>query len=192
MKTTSKLLKFLVVWVTVLASGWISAEAQLANRKIQPNDVLIIRVLNEPDMTQEAKVTNDGRVNYFFIGDVEVGGKTIGEAKSFIQEALNKDYLVDPQVSIEVRQYALQVITVLGAVNKAGQVQLPPDRQVDIVEAIGLAGDFNRYANKSRIELRRRGQNTRYSYDDLRKLTDPAKKVYVEPDDVIDVAESKF
>ncbi len=175
-----------------LGFGTLPAGAQLANRKIQPNDVLIIRVLNEPDMNQEAKVTNDGRVNYFFIGDVEVGGKTIAEAKTLIQDLLNKDYLVDPQVSIEVRQYALQVVTILGAVNKPGQVVLPPDRQLDIVEAIGLAGDFNRYANKDRIELRRRGQNTRYSYENLRKLTDPSKKVYVEPDDIIDVAESKF
>jgi len=189
---TRILLRFWFTLAWLFSLGAISTQAQLVNRKIQPNDVLIIRVLNEPDMLQEAKVTNDGRVTYFFIGDVEVGGKTIGEAKEQIQELLNKDYLVDPQVSIEVRQYAQQVITILGAVNKGGQIQLPPDRQVDLVEAIGLAGDFNRYANKDRIELRRRGQNTRYRYDDLRKLTDPTKKVYVEPDDIIDVAESKF
>jgi polysaccharide export outer membrane protein len=191
MKPLSRSVHTLIL-ALALAFGLMPASAQLANRKIQPGDVLIIRVLNEPDMTQEAKVTNDGRVNYFFIGDVEVGAKTIGEAKSLIQDLLNKDYLVDPQVSIEVRQYALQVVTVLGAVNKPGQVILPPDRQMDLVEAIGMAGDFNRYANKDRIELRRRGQNTRYSYDDLRKMTDPAKKVFVEPDDIIDVAESKF
>ncbi len=166
--------------------------AQLTNRKIQPNDVLIIRVLEEKDMLQEAKVTNDGRITYFFIGEVPVGGKTLAEAKTLIQELLNKDYLVDPQVSIEVKEYATKVITVLGAVNKGGQIPLPPDRQIDIVEAIGLAGDFNRYANKDRIELRRKGQTLRYSYNDLKKLTDPSKKVYVEPDDVVDVAETVF
>jgi polysaccharide biosynthesis/export protein len=185
-------LRKLLLALLGLALGSTSGFAQLANRKIQPNDVLLIRVLEEKDMLQEAKVTNDGRITYFFIGEVSVGGKTLAEAKMLIQDLLNKDYLVDPQVSIEVKEYAAKVITVLGAVNKGGQVPLPPDRQIDIVEAIGLAGDFNRYANRDRIELRRKGQAIRYSYNDLKKLTDPTKKVYVEPDDVIDVAETIF
>lgn len=191
MKTTTTILKSLLAAMG-LAAMILPAAAQLANRKIQPNDLLIVRVLGEPDMTQEARVTYDGRVNYFVINDVEVGGKTVAEAKAYIQELLNKDYLVDPQVSIEIRQFAEQVITVLGAVNKPGRVILPADRQIDLVEAIGLAGDFNRYAKKSQIELRRRGQNLRYAYDDLRKLTDPTKKIYVEPDDVIEVGETVF
>jgi protein involved in polysaccharide export with SLBB domain len=176
----------------VLLLSLLPARAQLTNRKIQPNDILVIRVLTEPDMKQEAKVTNDGKINYFFIGDVEVGGKTIGEAKALIQDLLNKDYLVDPQVSIEVQQYALQIVTVMGAVNKAGPINLPPDRPLELIEAIGMAGDFNRYANKDKIELRRKGVITRYSYDKLKQQTDPAKKVFVEPDDTIDVGESKF
>lgn len=191
MKTTIHILKSLLVALGMAALIW-PATAQIANRKIQPNDLLIIRVLGEPDMTQDARVTYDGRINYFVINDVEVGGKTVAEAKAYIQELLDRDYLVDPQVSIEIRQYAEQVITVLGAVNKPGPVMLPADRRIDLVEAIGLAGDFNRYANKDRIEIRRRGQNTRYSYNELRKLTDPDKKIYVEPDDVIDVGESRF
>jgi len=166
--------------------------AQLENRKIQPNDVLVIRVLNEADMTAEKKVSNDGRINYFYIGDVSVAGKSVAEAQDLIRDLLKKDYLVDPQVNIEMRQYALEMVTVLGAVNKPGPVQLPTDRRVDVVELIGMAGDFNRYANKSRIELRRRGKSYPLSYDDLKRITDPAKKFFVEPDDVIEVGESKF
>ena len=176
----------------LLVFALIPAMAQLANRKIQPNDVLIIKVLDEKDMEVEAKVTTDGRVSYYFINEVAVGGKTVSEAKSMIQDLLNKDYFVNAQVSVEIKEFAKQAITVLGAVMKGGQIILPPDRQIDIVEAIGLAGDFSRYANKNKIELRRRGTTTSYRYKDLKKMTDPSKRVYVEADDVIDVAESQF
>lgn len=173
-----------------LAPGWLSA--QQVNRKIQPNDVLVIRVLNEPDMAAEKKVSNDGRISYFFIGDVQVSGKTVAEVQDMIRDLLKKDYLVDPQVNIEMKQYAEEKVTVLGAVNRPGPIILPSDRRVDVVELIGMAGDFNRYANKDRIELRRRGKVVTLGYGELKRISDPAKKFLVEPDDVIEVAESKF
>ena len=55
-----------------------------------------------------------------------------------------------------------------------------------------MAGDFTRLANKSRIELVRKGRKIQISYDELKKITDPARKLYVEPDDVIEVGQSVF
>ncbi len=166
-----------------------SALGQAVARKIMPNDVLLIRVLNEPDMTTEKKVTADGKIDYFFIGEIDVNNKSLSEAQKIIRDKLDADYLVDPQVYVEVKQYAVQYVTVTGQVQKPGQVVLPADHQMDMVEAIGAAGDFNRFANKNRIELRRKQKTTRYSYDDLKK---PDGRVYVEPEDVIEVAESKL
>lgn len=167
-----------------------SANAALATaRKIQPNDILLIRVLGETDMTAEKKVSAEGKIEYFFIGEVDLNDKSVAEAQRLIRDLLDKDYLVNPQVYVEVKQYATQYATVVGAVNRPGKIEILPDHQMDIVEAIGSAGDFSRLANKSRIELRRKDKVTRYSYDDIKK---PDNRVYIEPDDVIEVAESKF
>ena len=185
--------RFLSAWL--LSFLWVAALtplalAQQAVRKIQPNDLLIIRVLGEIDMTKETKVSSDGKVNYVFIGDVQVAGQTITEAQEKIRQLLMKDWLVNPQVIIEMRQYAVETVTVLGQVNRPGPVVLPTDRRVDLVEVIGLAGDFSRLARKSQIDLLRKGKKVTFSYDKLKEISDPAKKVYVEPDDIIEVATS--
>ena len=80
----------------------------------------------------------------------------------------------------------------VGEQRQVAQALQMPDRRVDVVELIGMAGDFNRYANKSRIELRRRGKSYPLSDDDGKRITDPAKKFLVEPDEGIEVGESKF
>ena len=161
-------------------------------RRIQANDILVVSVLNEPEMNKETKVSNDGKIDYYYIGDVQVAGQTVPEAQEKIRQLLMKDYFVNPQVGIQVKQYAQETVSVLGQVNRPGPILLPTDRRVDIVEVIGMAGDFSRLAKKSEIELRRKGQSVKFSYDDLRKITDPAKKVYVEPDDVVEVGITIF
>lgn len=176
----------------LLASLPASLPAQQLARKIQPNDLLVIRVVGENDMSKETKVTGDGKINYVFIGDVQVGGQTIAEAQDQIRQMLMKGWLVNPQVIIEMKQYALETVTVMGEVMRPGQVILPTDRRIDLVEVIGLAGDFSKNAKKSRIELRRKGATVAYSYDELKKISDPAKKVFVQPDDFIEVATSIF
>jgi len=163
------------------------ATAQAVARKILPNDVLLIRVLNEPDMMAEKKVSAEGKIDYFFIGEVDLNDKTIAEAQKIIRDKLDADYLVNPQVYVEVKQAALQYVTVTGEVNRPGRVEIPPDHEMDIIEAIGAAGDFSRLANKKKIELRRKEGTKRYSYDDLKK-TDA--RVVVQPDDVIWVDQS--
>ncbi|MBL9173439.1 MAG: polysaccharide biosynthesis/export family protein [Verrucomicrobiales bacterium] len=176
-----------VAILLVIPASSSAQNAAAPGRKIQANDILVISVLGEPEMNKETKVSNDGRVDYFYVGDVQVAGQTVAEAQEKIRQLLMKDYFVNPQVGIQVKQYAQETVTVLGQVNRPGPVLLPTDRRVDIVEVIGMAGDFNRVAKKSAIELRRKGKSVKFSYDDLRKITDPAKKVYVEPDDVVEV-----
>ncbi|MBX3732385.1 MAG: polysaccharide export protein [Verrucomicrobiae bacterium] len=182
-------------FIVAIAGGW-SIRAQQPGpqtaRRIQANDILNIRVLGEPDMNKETKVTGDGTINYFFVQDVQVAGLTIAEAQEKIRQILMKDWFVNPQVNIEMKEYAREIVTVLGQVNRPGTVLLPSDRRVDIVEVIGMAGDFTRLANKSRIELVRKGRKIQISYDELKKITDPARKLYVEPDDVIEVGQSVF
>ena len=168
-----------------------AAHAADTARKIAANDLLVIRVLNEPDMTAEKKVSADGKINYFFVGEVAVIGKSPAEVEKVITEVLDKDYIVNPQVSVEVKQYDTQYVTVTGQVNRPGRVEIPADHQIDVIEAIGAAGDFTRLANKSKIELRRSrtNENKRYSLDQLQKLSEQGNRVILEPGDVITVAE---
>jgi len=193
MKIHRRLLRIfpaLLLLSLALAMAPVLAQQALAARKIQPNDLLIISVLGEAEMIKEAKVTADGKVNYFYVNDVAVAGMSLSEAQEHIRQLLMTDWFVNPQVNIQMKEYAREVVTVNGQVNRPGTLLLPNDRRVDVIEVIGLAGDFTRLAAKSRIELVRKGKRTVLSYDELKKITDPAKKIYVEPDDIIDVAQT--
>jgi hypothetical protein len=86
----------------------------------------------------------------------------------------------------------LRAASVVGCVVKAGAVDLPPGERMDVIEAIAKAGGLSPTASKSKIELTRKGKTTRYKFDDLRKESDPAKKVWLEPGDIIYVGENVF
>jgi protein involved in polysaccharide export with SLBB domain len=168
------------------------ARAQLSARKIQANDILAIRVVSEPELTLDKKVESDGKIDYPYLGQLQVVGLTTAELRNLIQERLNRDYYVDPQVSVDYREYSRQGVNVVGQVNKPGRVELPADRRIDIVEALTTAGDLSAKAKRSEIYLIRKGEPRRYSYDELIKISDPDKKIYLDPDDVIEVKERVF
>lgn len=191
MKTHCNCLRLgLALGVSMVAIGTLKAVDSA--RKIAANDVLIIRVLGELDMLAEKKVNTDGKINYFFVGEIDVSGKTPFEVERQIRDALDKDYIVNPQVSVEVKQYDTQYVTVTGQVGRPSQVVIPPDHQMDVIEAIGAAGDFTRIGNKRNIKLRRNssGETITYTYDQLQKLAEKGSKVVVEPGDVITVGET--
>ena len=193
MKTKSNLLLKLMPWLaSVLAVSTLSA-ADTA-RKIAPNDLLYIRVYGEPDMTAEKKVSAEGKINYTFVEEVVVAGKTTSEVEKELHDLLDKDWFVNPQVSVEVKQYELQYVTVTGQVGVPGRVDIPPDHQLDVIEAIGQARDFTRLANKKDIKLRKSktGETTKYTYDQLQKLAQDGNKIVLEAGDVITVGESTF
>ena len=183
---------WIVLVLAVLASFCVDAAD--AARKIVPNDLLFIRVYNEPEMTAEKKVNADGVINYTFVKEIQVGGKTTAEVEKEIRDILDKDYFVNPEVSVEVKQYDVQYVTVTGQVGRPGKVEIPPDHLIDVVEAIGAAGDFTRLANKKDIKVRnnKTGESTKYSYDGLQKLAETGKKVILEHGDVVNVGESTF
>ena len=76
----------------------------------------------------------------------------------------------------------------------AQQVQILPDHRMDVLEAIGGAGDFSRDADKQGITLRRAssGQVLQLKYRELIRATEPSQRIFVEPGDVINVERTIF
>ena len=184
-------LKAITCSLLYIASAFI-VHPQTPSRLILPNDILAIRVVNEPDLTLDLRVGADGKITYPFLGELVVEGKTLSEVEGLIRTDLDRDYIVNPQVSVQFREYVKQFVSVVGQVNAPGRIELLPDRRMDVVEAIAAARDLTRNANSRGIELNSRGQVYKFTYDDLKKNSDPDKKFHLEPDDVIDVKERIF
>lgn len=183
------------VWLVLLAAGVRVAAAEdpaTVTRKVQPGDALIISV-DEPDMLKvDKKVDANGKITFPYLGELDVRDKNTAEIEKMIRDGLDKDWIINPQVSVVVAMYAERVVSVNGHVNRAGPVKLPVDRRLSLVEAVSTAGDVSPRGNRKRVQLSRRGEVKEYNLNDLAKITDAEKQVFVEADDIINVLQLTF
>ena len=100
-------------------------------------DRLEISVFGHEDMRQDLEVLADGTVALPMVGVVPVAGKTVSELRGELEAKL-KDYLVDPQVSLDIKDYKSQPVNVVGEVKNPGQYYLKgPTTLVDIIALAG-------------------------------------------------------
>ena len=106
--------------------------------KIGPQDVLEISVFKVPELSKIAQVGETGTVGLPLIGDVQAAGRTPQEIEHDLAKRLGAKYLQNPQVSVFVREYNSQRITVEGAVKKPGV--FPYRGPSTLLQAIAQAG----------------------------------------------------
>ncbi|MGC6424572.1 MAG: polysaccharide biosynthesis/export family protein [Lentimonas sp.] len=163
------------------------------NYILKPSDVISVEVYQEPDLNKDVRVEGDGSVALSLIGKVKVAGMSVAEAQSLITDLYNRDYLVDPQISLLVVSFSPKVVRILGSVNRPGVVQIPPDRDLMLTEAIAGANGVSRLGNPKSITIKRVGENGRARQLEVnfsRILTDPnVKDIILEEGDTIWVPE---
>lgn len=194
-KWRNPLLPLMTLLLALIATRTIAAEgtSPTSYRKIQPNDVIFIRVVGEADLTMDRRVGPDGLITYPYLDEIQVKDKTPTEVERLIRDGLKGDFIVNPQVTVDFKEYVKEFVNVNGQVNQEGRIELPVDRRLDLIDVISLARGLNQRANQDFIQLTRQGQEPKvYKYSELRAITDPAKKVYVEPNDQIWVKERVF
>ena len=165
------------------------------NYKLSANDLLDFRVFQEPDLDAVVRVAGDGTAIFPLVGSLKVGGMNVGEATQLVAARLKDGYLVMPQVSITVRDYAKKIFTVLGEVQKPGAYDMPGLDEISLLQAIGMAGGYTKVADPGNVTVKRI-QNHKES---IQKFN--AKKMaqgkdhalfMIKPGDVISVGESLF
>jgi polysaccharide biosynthesis/export protein len=111
-----------------------------ADYKLGPGDQIRVQVYQNPDLTVETRVSEQGTINYPLIGNIEIGGTTIGDAEKKIAAALrNGNFLRQPQVNIVMLQVRGNQVAVLGQVQKPGRFPLETTntRVSDLLAAAG-------------------------------------------------------
>ena len=94
------------------------------------------------------KVADDGSINLPLIGKVIVSNLTVNQAADKITEELSKS-IIKPIVNVRLLNYK---VSVLGEVNKPGTFKIY-DPKINIIQALGLAGDITIYGKKNDIKL---------------------------------------
>ena len=105
---------------------------------IGPEDEISITVWDHPDLTRKIRVNLEGKISFPLIGEVPVGGLTTIEIEKKIGELLNKDYIINPQVSVVIESYKSSKVSIMGEVKMPGPYALT--RRMNVVEALSMAG----------------------------------------------------
>jgi len=134
---------------------------QLKNVGLGSGDVFEVRVYGEPTLTGLYRVAEDGSIDFPLVGRLEVNDLTSREISEALTERLKAGYLVAPSVSVYVKEYNSRKIFVLGQVNTPGT--FPFEVEMNVVEAVALAGGFAPTANHDFVVVTRKvnGEETR-------------------------------
>lgn len=122
---------------------------------LQPQDLLRMQVFQEPDMLREVRISQEGTINLPLINEVDLRNKTLRQAEQIIRERYDRDFLVNPQITLVVVEYAKRTVNVLGNVNLPGAIPFPQEGKLNLIDAITRAGGFNRLADRKRVRLTR-------------------------------------
>jgi len=113
-------------------------QARAQEYVIGPGDVLTITVWGHPDLSRDYAVDPDGFAPFPLINRVKAGGLTTRQVAASLVDLLGKDYLVNPQVIVSVKEYWSQKVTILGEAARPGVFYLTgPSTLVDILSKAG-------------------------------------------------------
>ena len=159
---------------------------------LRQGDVVQVKVYQEEDLTTISRVGRDGAITMPLLGSVNVVSNSLEAATVMIRDLLAKDYLVNPQVTLNITEFAKRRFTVLGQVQHPGAFEMPADDSVSLLQAIATAGGYTRIGNPRKITVLRTvgKQNKVLQLDAEAMAMDKSQKPFeVLPDDVIVVGE---
>ena len=159
---------------------------------LRQGDVVQVKVYQEEDLTSASRVSKDGTITMPLLGSVKVVSNSLEKATAIIRDLLAKDYLVDPQVNLNVTEFAKRRFTVLGQVQRPGTFDMPADESVSLMQAVAAASGYTRIANAHKITVQRTvgTENKLIRIDaEAMSLNRQEKPFEILPDDIIVVGE---
>ena len=167
-----------------------AAAAASGDYVLSPSDTIEMSVFRQPDLTTRSPIASDGSVQFPLIGEVKVGGLALRNAREVIRKRYNADYLVEPQVYLNVVAYAQRSFTILGQVAKPGTYNFPGGKSLNLLEAVGIAGGFTRLADRRSVSVKRDSDGSEHIVK--AKRVNSNQTFELQPNDVITVGESWF
>jgi len=161
---------------------------------LQSGDTIEMTVYHEPDLSIRSKIGKDGMVQFPLLGEVKLGGFTVRAASTLIKQRYNADYVVEPQIYLDVAAYNPRKFTIIGQVGRPGAYDFSGSEPLGLLEAIGMAGGFTRIADRGHVLVKRREGDTISTLKvNAKKLSDTGTDRFeLKPGDVINVGESWY
>jgi len=159
----------------------LAAAQQPTDYVLGPGDQVAISVFGEPDLSVEFTLSDNGALNYPFLGEIRVAGLTMPELEKRIAEGLRGDYLINPDVTVSMMRY--RQFFLHGEVNRPGGYPYQPGLTLE--KAVALAGGLSPRAARNKILVKRASELSGVAVNI--RMSDP-----VRAGDVITVPQSFF
>jgi polysaccharide export outer membrane protein len=121
-----------------------ASQAALVNYKdyqVGPEDQLDIVVYGQDALNRSLRVNGQGEIIMPMVGAVKVAGLTAQEIERRLMELYDAHFLVNPQITVAVKEFRHQWVAVTGAVNKPGSYEIIGPRT--LMEVLSMAGGFS-------------------------------------------------
>lgn len=158
--------------------------------RIGTQDLLEVQVLGIADLRREARVNAKGLIGLPLIGAVRVAGLTAAEAEALIGGLYSKNYLQNPEVSVFVKEFTRQNVTIDGAVGKPGIY--PLKGPTTLLQALAIAGGQGSLTDLSDVVLFRmeEGERRAIKFDVTKIRAAEAPDPLLQPGDLVVVNRS--
>ena len=149
---------------------------------IGAEDILMIRVWREPDLSGPVGVRPDGKISLPLIGEVQAGGTTPEKLAERITEGFSK-YVANPEVMVQVASVNSKKYFISGEVLLPGSYPLVVPTTV--LEALAVAGGFRDYADRKKILILRGPKRYSFNYSEVVKGKNMQQNIQLESGDHI-------
>lgn len=161
--------------------------------RIGPQDLLELQVFAVDALNRTVRVNSRGFISLPLIGLVQAAGLTSEQLETSLAEKLAEKYLQNPQVSVFIKEYTSQRVTVEGAVKKPGIY--PLRGRTSLLQTLAAAEGLTTVADPNGVRVFRTDPKTgnRATLEfDLEKIrAGEARDPTVQNDDIVQVGESQ-
>jgi polysaccharide export outer membrane protein len=181
----------LVIFCLICPAWTVLSVAQTSDYIIGSQDVLEIKVYEQPDLDQTVRVSEEGRINLSLVGEVSVAGSTVEELIKILTQRY-REYIYHPQVSIFVKEYHSKEIYILGEVRNPGLYTLTGTST--LLEILSQAGGITETGGDtlSIISGGKGGETTTVSLTELLEGGSGERNVTVDNGDTIYVPRADY
>jgi polysaccharide export outer membrane protein len=128
-----------------------TAMSEASKYTLGPDDVIDIDVRRHPEFSGKYTVTAEGKIEYKFIGDVFVKDLTKFQLQERLTSILS-EYIIEPEVNVQILQYLSKVYYVIGEVNRPGKFYMKGN-SITVLEAIIQASLPNQASSTRKCRL---------------------------------------
>jgi polysaccharide biosynthesis/export protein len=129
--------------------------------KIGPQDVLDISVFKAPELARQVQVADAGTINPPLVGEVKAAGRTAQEIERDLAAKLGVKHLKSPQVTVYVKEFNSQRVTVEGAVRKPGVYRI--SGETTLMQSLAMAQGLDPTSDTGNVIIFRQVDGKRYA-----------------------------